>query len=243
MAYEIPLMVVSRPAAADLSAKQYYAVKVDSNGEIVLAGASDSPAGILQNEPASGRTASVMAYGISRAVYGGNVTAGNRVRADANGKIVESGADEPVLGIAMESGATDEIHAVLLAQAGGPGASRFVWSHHINLADISADGDVVTEWTPGFAGTIEKVSWIQGTPVTTGSKAADLNLEIDTTDLTGGVVNLTSAACTPLGAVIDGSEVTDDNVFGASDAISVEAANVTAFVEGDGMLVVVIRVS
>lgn len=244
MAFENPLQVITREASTDLSGNQYYAIKLDTNGRAALAGAADSPIGVLQNKPdALGKAAAVMTYGISRAVYGGEVTAGYRVRADAAGKIVESGAGEPVLGVALEAGSADEIHAVLLAQAGGPGASRCIWSHHVNLADITADGDVVTEWIPGFAGTIEKVSWIQGTPVTTADDLATLNLEIEAVDLTGGVVSLTSAACTPLGKVIDGTAVTAANVFTALQKISVEASAVTPFAEGDGTLVVVIRIT
>ena len=112
---------------------------------------------------------------------------------------------------------------------------------HVNLVSIAAAGDVVTEWIPGFAGEIVNVKWIQMTPVTTASKAADLNLEIETINVTGGVVSLTSATCTPLGKVIDGTAVTAANAFTATQKLSVEAATVTAFSEGDGMLMIVYR--
>lgn len=106
----------------------------------------------------------------------------------------------------------------------------------INLASITAAGDVVTTWTPGFAGRIEKSAWIQGTPVTTAAKLASLNVEIGTTNVTGGVVALTSATCTPLGAVIAGTAITAANSFSATDTISIEASSVTAFSEGSGVL-------
>lgn len=116
-----------------------------------------------------------------------------------------------------------------------------VFPLYINLASMTAAGDVLTNWTPGFSGTIEKVSWYQMAPVTTPTKAAQINLEINTTNVTGGVVSLTSATCTPLGKVIDGTAVTAANTFDADDTISIEAASVTAFSEGDGVLLVVIR--
>jgi hypothetical protein len=106
----------------------------------------------------------------------------------------------------------------------------------VTLANITGAGDVVTTYTPGFNGRIKKMDWVQGAPVTTASKAADLNAEIGTTNVTGGVVALTSAACTPLGKTIAGSAVTAANAFTATDTISIEAANVTAFAEGAGAI-------
>lgn len=115
-----------------------------------------------------------------------------------------------------------------------------VLSFPVSLADV-ADGDVVTGYTPGFAGEILSVSFVVTDPVTTGSKAADLNLEINTTNVTGGVVAITSATATPLGKVIAGTAVTAANVFDDNDTISVEAANVTAFSEGAGVLQIQVR--
>lgn len=120
-----------------------------------------------------------------------------------------------------------------MASAGAP----VLWSVHLNLATI-ADGDVVTAFTPGFSGRIESIDFITGTPVTTAAKATTLNAEIGTTNLTGGTVALTSAACTPLGAIVAGAAITAANHFGSTDTISIEASSTTAFVEGDGMLVV-----
>lgn len=114
-----------------------------------------------------------------------------------------------------------------------------VLSIPIVLATVTA-GDVLTTFTPGFAGRIEKVDFAVTTAVTTGSKLATLNLEIGTTNLTGGAVALTSANCTPLGAVVAGSAVTAANSFGATDTISVEGASVTAFAEGAGVLLVTV---
>lgn len=112
---------------------------------------------------------------------------------------------------------------------------------YIPLAAITAAGDVVTEFRPGVAGVIEAVQFAVSMPVTTAAKAADLNLEIDTTNVTGGVVALTSVAATPLGKVIAGSAITGANVLTRESKLSVEAANVTAFAEGNGMLHVRIR--
>lgn len=104
-----------------------------------------------------------------------------------------------------------------------------------------ANGDVLTTITPGFAGRVLAVDFFVHAAVTTAAKAADINIEIGTTNLTGGVVGLTSDNCTPAGAKVAGSAVTADNTFSASDTISIEAANVTAFVEGSGWLVLTLQ--
>jgi hypothetical protein len=109
----------------------------------------------------------------------------------------------------------------------------------IALAGVSA-ADVVTDFTPGFAGRIKKLSFTVTTPVTTGAKAATLNAEVGSTNLTGGVIPLTSANCTPLGAVINASAITAGAAFTATDAISIEASSVTAFAEGAGVLTIVL---
>jgi hypothetical protein len=49
MAYEIPGQQVSYQAAADLSAQQFRAVKLDANGQIaVITAVTDRPHGILR---------------------------------------------------------------------------------------------------------------------------------------------------------------------------------------------------
>lgn len=108
------------------------------------------------------------------------------------------------------------------------------------LAGVSA-ADVVTTINPGIDGYITYVEWVQGVPVTTAAKAATLNLEIGTTNVTGGTVALTSAACTPLGKVIAGSAITAENRLEKGDTLSVEASSVTAFVEGSGSLLVYVQ--
>jgi len=108
----------------------------------------------------------------------------------------------------------------------------------ITLAQITGAGDVLTTYTPGYKFKVLSVDFAVTTVVTTGSKAATLNVEIGTTNVTGGEVALTSANCTPLGAVVAGSAVTAANTGAANATISVEAASVTAFSEGAGVLLI-----
>lgn len=107
----------------------------------------------------------------------------------------------------------------------------------ISLASVTA-ADVVTEIRPGVAGYITHMEFVTGVAVTTAAKAATLNAEIDTTNVTGGTVELTSAACTPKGARIASARITAANRLEKTSKLSIEAASVTAFAEGDGWLLI-----
>lgn len=111
----------------------------------------------------------------------------------------------------------------------------------ITLAAITGAGDVITTYTPGYKFKLLAVDFRIFEPVTTAAKAATLNLEIGTANVTGGVIALTSANCTPLGVAVAGSAITAANTGSATDAISIEAASVTAFVEGAGVVLIKIQ--
>lgn len=120
-------------------------------------------------------------------------------------------------------------------------SNTFVITLPIQLAAIAGNGDVVTDWTPDFSGSIISSDFQVSTPVTTAAKAATLNIEIDGVDVTGGVIALTSANATPLGKVISGTAITAGNAFEAGETVSIEASGVTAFVEGAGNLILTVR--
>lgn len=90
---------------------------------------------------------------------------------------------------------------------------------------------------------------IVGTPVFitavagTGSGATQtLNLEINSTDVTGGAITITLASTSDIGEKTTGSAVTALNEFEAGDTISVEAAaSGTVFTAGSGMLYIPIQ--
>lgn len=157
-----------------------------------------------------------------------NATAGYLKIADGSG---------PVVAIAAAAGASNLVDVYVLPSPSSTVRAGVI-ALPITLANV-ANGDVLTTWTPGFAGKIIRVSFAVTTAVTTPAKAATLNLEIGTTDLTGGTVALTSANCTPLGAVIaNAANPSAGNTFTATDTISVEASSVTAFAEGAGVLLI-----
>ena len=97
MAYELSdsQVVLSIPAGADLSAKQYTFVKISGTGVISVAAATDAPIGVLLNDPASGETAAVAVSGIVKLVASAAITAGVTIGTTATGTAVTlaAGAD------------------------------------------------------------------------------------------------------------------------------------------------------
>lgn len=246
MATEGPLTLpYTFTAGADLSSDQYKFVKLSTSTAKTVSRASvagEACIGVLQNKPTSGQDAVALCLGVTKVKAGGSFNPGVAITTDANGLAVAATGSDAILGYSFAAGVNGQVTTICLAARGGQGAtlSSSVIAIPIQLATIPA-GDVLTNWTPGFAGTITKVSFAVTVAATTASKAATLNLEIGTTNLTGGVVSLTSANCTPLGAVIAGTAVTAGNTFTASDTISVEGSSVTAFIEGAGVLLISIQ--
>lgn len=241
MAWEDVVHVLSLEAAADLSAKQYCLVKQDATGKLVLCGAGQAAIGALKDAPALGSQGTVVTLGVAKVICGGVVGVGANLASDAAGKAVAAGANDAVVGVALEAGVLNQIISVLMVCRISAGSRQSsILSIPIKLSKIAGAGDVVTQIVPGFPGRIQKVFFVVTDPVTTAAKAASLNLEINDANVNGGVVALTSANCTLLGAKVEGTAVAGDNVFDADDSISVEAADVTAFAEGEGVLMIVL---
>jgi hypothetical protein len=77
MAYEVPVLTLSFEAAENLSTAQYAVVRITSANQVILpASGALQPIGILQNNPASGRDASVMVMGVSKVRAGAAVSRG-----------------------------------------------------------------------------------------------------------------------------------------------------------------------
>jgi hypothetical protein len=80
------------PSATNFSADgsgMHRAVKLDASGNVVLCGAADLDfAGILQNDPAVGETATVKVRNVSKAVAGGAIAINDELTTDAAGRLV-----------------------------------------------------------------------------------------------------------------------------------------------------------
>jgi hypothetical protein len=74
-------------AAADLSAKQFYFVKLATGGKVdVCAAATDVPIGVLQNKPTSGQTAEVTVLGITKVSGDADLAIGNLIGTSSDGQ-------------------------------------------------------------------------------------------------------------------------------------------------------------
>lgn len=74
-------------ASADLSAKQYYFVKLSGAKTVtVCAGTTDKPIGVLQNTPTSGQAADVLVCGVTKVSSDAALTAGNVIGTSADGQ-------------------------------------------------------------------------------------------------------------------------------------------------------------
>jgi hypothetical protein len=110
-------------ASADLSAKQFYIVKMSGDKTVTFcAGVTDKCIGVLQDAPTSGQPANVAIGGLSKVLAGGTVAYGDLVGTDGNGKAVAivAGTDttQYVLGRCVLGGASGEYISVLLTPGG-----------------------------------------------------------------------------------------------------------------------------
>lgn len=110
-----------------------------------------------------------------------------------------------------------------------------------NLATIPAGaGDVVTNLPLEGEGTIVSVAFV-ATEVGAGAGATRaFNLEINATNLTGGVVTATLASTDTVGKVTNGTAITGNNAFHDGDTLSIEVAAGTVFTGGRGFFVVTV---
>jgi len=223
-------------------------VLLDSSGTISVAGVSDEWIGTTVEDIAASGTGTVRlrnAPGTHFFTASAAVTRGAKLYAAASGKVDDGstvlGGGAPIGFEALEAATADGDIIECAPTSELTGGVPVVYALPITLANITGAGDVLTTLTPGFAGKIVSLDFAVTTAVTTASKAATLNAEIGTTNLTGGTVALTSANCTPLGAVVAGAAITAANSFTSTDTISIEASSVTAFAEGAGVLYITCR--
>jgi hypothetical protein len=102
--------------------------------------------------------------------------------------------------------------------------------------------DLLTNYIVGYAFKILKFDFVT-TIVGAGAGASQVfNLEIGTTNLTGGVLTVTLASTDTIGEVTTGTAITANNVGTASDTLSIEmAAGGTIFTSGSGYFVITVQ--
>ncbi|KKN57161.1 hypothetical protein LCGC14_0564890 [marine sediment metagenome] len=116
-----------------------------------------------------------------------------------------------------------------------------VWFNtYIDLDPITA-ADVFT-FTPGFAGAYEQMRFVTEVAGTGSSSAITFNIEIGSTNVSGGTLVLILADTSSVGEVgAASSAVTGNNVFTSTDVLTLEAATVTDFTAGEGIIQIGLR--
>ncbi len=155
--------------------------------------------------------------------------------------VVPSGAEGPSVGA---------LPTVITDNSGGTASNTIAatvgihtLAFHINLVALTtAAADLMTNYVLGYRFKILSVDFCTNTLGTGAGASQTINLEIGTTNLTGGVVLVTLASTDTLGEMTAGSAVTANNVGTAADSLSIEvAAGGTVFTAGQGVLLVKIQ--
>lgn len=112
-----------------------------------------------------------------------------------------------------------------------------------STGDVTGGTDLITF---AGAGSITEFEWRTTTPTTDSDADATFNLEINTTNLTGGVVTLGDTSdskalngaglAASRGAIVKASNITAANTFTAGQTLSVECAVSNAYSDGAGEL-------
>lgn len=93
-------------AGSDLSAKQFYAIKLTAARTLDLANTGgEATYGVLQNKPTLGQAVDAGILGITKAVAGGTCTAGGPLMTDNTGRFVDKTGGNITVLMAIE-GAT-----------------------------------------------------------------------------------------------------------------------------------------
>jgi hypothetical protein len=123
MAVESPCFSIGFcQAAADLSTKQFYCVKVTAAEKVNIAtAAGEQVLGVLQNKPSfDGDVADVMVLGVTKAVIGaGGITAGVQWETAADGTIIPATTGKVGMGTVLTGGAAGILATVTVGIATG----------------------------------------------------------------------------------------------------------------------------
>lgn len=127
--------------------------------------------------------------------------------------------------------------------AAGAGCSTIVIPLTSLATGLSTSAiDLLTNYVPGYKFKLLKFDFIT-TVVGAGAGASQtFNLEIGTTNVTGGSLNVTLASTATIGVQTNGTAITAANTGSATDNISIEmAAGGTVFSSGAGYFVIKIQ--
>lgn len=104
-------------AAADLSTKQFYLVKLSAARAVnIVAGITDIPYGVLQNKPKSGEAADVVFLGVSKLIAGATIAAGVSLQPNASGQAITrvTGAGTTLIGYSLEAAVVNQVFTAMI---------------------------------------------------------------------------------------------------------------------------------
>lgn len=115
-------LVVTKQAAADLSALTYRLVQLNGSGLVVAASSGSSPAvsgviGVLYNAPRSGEAASVALDGYARVFVQNSVADGAFVTAGTSAGVITAASGDLVIGRVMARANPSDIGEIRLGPA------------------------------------------------------------------------------------------------------------------------------
>ena len=106
--------ITNLKAGSSLTASQYKAVKVSSDGEVDVCGANVAALGFLMNAPATGSICEIATLGGgAKAIAGGTITAGDLLATDSNGDVLVAAAGDTYVALALESAVDNDIFQVM----------------------------------------------------------------------------------------------------------------------------------
>lgn len=114
------VVTITAEAGQDLSAKQYYFVSVAADGQVDPTGDGARVDGVLYHPAsAAGQPVAMAIAGKARVKAGGNISVGDLVASDTNGKVVTAAQNDEIAGLAMTASTGDgQIIDVLLKLSG-----------------------------------------------------------------------------------------------------------------------------
>ena len=240
---EQPHFFVTLPCWADYTSYQFSPVYIYASagvGYAKIAGAAASNCiGVLQDDPnTKGYVAQVMTEGISKVKYGGSVTVGDNLKTDGAGGVVTAGGDDPVVGVAWESGSQNDIGSMFIvngANSGIAGAAPLIPMIPIELASITTAADLVTAIPVPVDGQLVSLMVYCSAADSKSSKAATIYLKKNTSAITNSDTPLASATLTA-GAVANPTSPMTATTVTTSDTITISAKTVTSFAGSTGRI-------
>lgn len=156
------------------------------------------------------------------------------------GGTVSPGGTQAALAVALPTALTDNsTGSASNTIAAGVGISTVTIPLSSLATGLSTAAlDLLTGYVPGYRFKLMALDFVT-TIVGAGAGASQVfNLEIGSTNTTGGVLTVTLASTDTIGEITSGTAITAGNVGTAADAISLEmAAGGTAFTSGSGYFI------